>query len=598
MNYKIIKDKGIKLLGAVSIAFVSIVGTAPISTHALAPVSGDAILAQAKTYETNGWTYDSVGTCTGLVTRTLEALGVGSSIVGTMQGNMAKYNPTQMVDNAESHPTDAKLIWKGRVQDIALARDILKNGDLILQYPGDTVPNNGFGHAAFIEKVGGNIYAYGANNPTIGIGRLILLSASRGMETTVNLQNYIRVYRLAEEIKPIYQLINATKTASEDITVALTKTDVDSGKALEGVTFDFYRDNVKFGTTTTNSNGVASLLSSNNFSATSDNFTYAINYADLDANGRQEVANAGAYSNASEAQAAADAQAQAKANALANVSHTFKVVETATKAQYWLNPDNTTASNNQAGSGSVNLTLQNKRTVGTANLTKVDKDTSGAAQGTASLDGAVYGLYARENILDPADGSILTTKDSLIQQVTTVAAKASVSNLYLGEYYWKEITPSLGYQLDDTKYNVSISYANQATSTVVKDTTVQESIFTGEFEITKVIADDESGIATPEEGAEFIAVAKKYVDQYGGVEEAYTHKADFSAKEYELLRTNADGIAKSGKLAWGPYVVKQTKAAIDTDIMKDTFEFQVNSINQTLKKYIISNTPYKAYLKL
>ncbi|MEG1638492.1 MAG: SpaA isopeptide-forming pilin-related protein, partial [Erysipelotrichaceae bacterium] len=137
-----------------------------------------------------------------------------------------------------------------------------------------------------------------------------------------------------------------------------------------------------------------------------------------------------------------------------------------------------------------------------------------------------------------------------------------------------------------------------ATSTVVKDTTVQESIFTGEFEITKVIADDESGITTPEEGAEFIAVAKKYVDQYSGVEEAYTHKADFSAKEYELLRTNADGIAKSGKLAWGPYVVKQTKAAIDTDIMKDTFEFQVNSINQTLKKYIISNTPYKAYLKL
>ncbi|MEG2800003.1 MAG: hypothetical protein RR925_08945 [Erysipelotrichaceae bacterium] len=31
MNYRKIKDKGIKLLGAVSIAFLSIIGTAPIS---------------------------------------------------------------------------------------------------------------------------------------------------------------------------------------------------------------------------------------------------------------------------------------------------------------------------------------------------------------------------------------------------------------------------------------------------------------------------------------------------------------------------------------------------------------------------------------
>ena len=72
-------------------------------------VSGDDIIAQAQSYE--NWGYLQVGTCTGLVTRVLNDLGIGSSIVGTMQGNIAQYSPEDMYDNALAHSEQAEFIW-------------------------------------------------------------------------------------------------------------------------------------------------------------------------------------------------------------------------------------------------------------------------------------------------------------------------------------------------------------------------------------------------------------------------------------------------------------------------------------------------------
>ena len=58
---------------------------------------------------------------------------------------------------------------------------------------------------------------------------------------------------------------------------------------------------------------------------------------------------------------------------------------------------------------------------------------------------------AKENILDPADGSVKYAKDAVVATLTTDAnAKASVSDLYLGKYILQEKTPSTGYTLDTT----------------------------------------------------------------------------------------------------------------------------------------------------
>ena len=51
-------------------------------------------------------------------------------------------------------------------------------------------------------------------------------------------------------------------------------------------------------------------------------------------------------------------------------------------------------------------TFKNDRTTAKIQIFKVDKETGKAVpQGDAKLEGAVYGLYARENIVHPDDAS-------------------------------------------------------------------------------------------------------------------------------------------------------------------------------------------------
>ena len=75
---------------------------------------------------------------------------------------------------------------------------------------------------------------------------------------------------------------------------------------------------------------------------------------------------------------------------------------------------------------------------------RIDKETQAfLPQGDSSLAGAVYGLYAREDIVHP-DGKtgVLFKKDSLIAQgVIKEDGTLDFSKLYLGKMYVKEITP-------------------------------------------------------------------------------------------------------------------------------------------------------------
>ena len=68
------------------------------------------------------------------------------------------------------------------------------------------------------------------------------------------------------------------------------------------------------------------------------------------------------------------------------------------------------------------------------------------AQGDASLENAVYGLYARNDITHPdgKTGVIYKAGSQICTLTTDKEGKARIENLYLGEYYIKEITPSVG----------------------------------------------------------------------------------------------------------------------------------------------------------
>lgn len=233
---------------------------------------------------------------------------------------------------------------------------------------------------------------------------------------------------------------------------------------------------------------------------------------------------------------------------------------------------------------------------GEINVQKVDKEFN-VAQNEAVLDGAVYGLYARENIENTDTGGIAYTTNQEVARVTISNGKASVGDLFLGNYYWKEITPPKGYKLDKNTYNVSLT-DDGTSEIIIQNSKVQEEVITGNFDLQKIMTSgEESEIVEKEEGAEFLVVAKKYVDKYGSVEEAYNHKSEFSNREYDKLITDQDGYAKSKDLAYGSFIVKQVKGKVDTDKINE-WTFTVSSENQDTLHYIINNRLFTSYLKL
>ena len=113
---------------------------------------------------------------------------------------------------------------------------------------------------------------------------------------------------------------------------------------------------------------------------------------------------------------------------------------------------------------SFSHTFVNDRTTAKIHIYKVDKESGkAAAQGDASLEGAVYGLYARNDIVHPdgATGVVFKAGDLVATLTTDKNGEAEVNNLYLGNYYVKEITPSEGYLLDEEEHDV-VSDAKEA----------------------------------------------------------------------------------------------------------------------------------------
>ena len=83
-------------------------------------------------------------------------------------------------------------------------------------------------------------------------------------------------------------------------------------------------------------------------------------------------------------------------------------------------------------------TFTNERVDAVIRLVKKDAET-GTPQGDATLEHAVYGLFAREDIVHPdgRTGVIYPAGTQIATLTTDVEGKASVTGLYLGKYYVK-----------------------------------------------------------------------------------------------------------------------------------------------------------------
>ena len=117
-------------------------------------------------------------------------------------------------------------------------------------------------------------------------------------------------------------------------------------------------------------------------------------------------------------------------------------------------------------------TFKNERVTAKISLQKQDKETKKAVpQGDATLEKAVYGLYAREDIVHPdgATGVIYEAGEQVATLTTDKNGQASVDGLYLGNYYVKEITPPTGYLADEEEHDLVCNYEGDFVAEVKRD---------------------------------------------------------------------------------------------------------------------------------
>ena len=233
------------------------------------------------------------------------------------------------------------------------------------------------------------------------------------------------------------------------------------------------------------------------------------------------------------------------------------------------------------------ITISNTRVKGTVSISKEDTKTGKQAQGEATLEGAIYGVYARTPIYDPADGSMIYNTDVKVGELKTNSeANATMTNMYLGQYYLKEISPSKGYTLDTTKYDFDLTYDNQNVNIVTKKLTVKERVISQAFEIIK-ISSDEAGEAELLPSAEFTIKATKDIEKYGSWDAAPIAK-NANGETAAILKTDKNGYAISDRLPFGSYVIRETLVPEDKYKVED-FTVVISEDSDTPQKWRVFN---------
>ena len=267
-------------------------------------------------------------------------------------------------------------------------------------------------------------------------------------------------------------------------------------------------------------------------------------------------------------------------------------------------------------------TFTNKRVNATIDLVKEDSETENSAQGDAVFEGAIYGLYAREDINHPDGRSgVLYKKDEQVATLTTdKEGKASVSNLYLGKYYLKEITPPVGYLLDEEEHDVNCNYEGDQVETVKRNTVSKEDVIKQPFQLIKA-ADNDKTDADLLKGAGFSAylISSLTVKDDGSYDFTNATPIVLTEDGKTEMFTDERGYACSIPIPYGRYIVRETTTPhnfmpVDDFIvtvtensttpqvwrvlLDDEFKAKLKIVKQddeTKQPVLLANTEFKVY---
>ena len=205
-----------------------------------------------------------------------------------------------------------------------------------------------------------------------------------------------------------------------------------------------------------------------------------------------------------------------------------------------------------------------------ATITKVDAET-GAAQGDATIAGAVYGVYHGSDLID--------------QYTTNASGQFTTKEYVCGDnWYIQEISPSSGYLLDTTKYPVGAEPDKYTLEHNQIPIGVKEQVIKGKIQIHKQYETLE-GTPKDEAAAEF----QVYLKSAGSYDKA-------KASERDTIITSASGYAVTKNMPYGTYIVHQTKGGAGREFVDD-FEVMISANNQTYS-YELLNELKNGQLKI
>ena len=321
----------------------------------------------------------------------------------------------------------------------------------------------------------------------------------------------------------------------------------------------------------------------------------------------------------------ADGKASYKAELPINYSYSIREIQA--PELYLRNSEDTYTfnfkfTNDKEEKVSFSHTFTNKRVNATIDLVKEDSKTGNSAQGDAVFEGAIYGLYAREDINHPDGRSgVLYKKDEQVATLTTdKEGKASVSNLYLGKYYLKEITPPVGYLLDEEEHDVNCDYEGDQVETVKRNTVSKEDVIKQPFQLIKA-ADNDKTDADLLKGAGFSAylISSLTVKDDGSYDFTNATPIVLTEDGKTEMFTDERGYACSIPIPYGRYIVRETTTPhnfmpVDDFIvtvtensttpqvwrvlLDDEFKAKLKIVKQddeTKQPVLLANTEFKVY---
>ncbi len=204
-------------------------------------------------------------------------------------------------------------------------------------------------------------------------------------------------------------------------------------------------------------------------------------------------------------------------------------------------------------------------------MIKVDSET-GESQGNASLEGAVYGIYKGEELVD--------------EYTTDKLGKITTREYVCGDNWTiREIKPSEGYLLDKTIHKVGAEAKKYTLEHNQIIQTVTEEVKRGKIGIVKHTDNGETQIETPEAGATF----QVYLKSAGSYD---------AAKEIERdeIVCDEDGFAETKELPYGVYHVQQTKGWEGKELL-DTFEVFISEHGKVYR-FIINNRTFESHVQV